>query len=302
MGKNIIEARSLVKYFDGRAVINGVHLAVPLGETIVVLGSPGSGKTTLLSLLATFLAPSAGDLFIDGRNVKAVGESIRQNIGFVMDVDLFDEQLNVEENLWIYARYMGLSVARTRARITESMRFFELAELADRSPQSLNKFERHCFRICRANLHEPPLLIVDELLSGLSLLEQNFLADRLKDLKALGKTIVFSTDSLTEASGFADRVGILAGGRLELDGAPAAIIEKEIGYEVVEFDCRENELDYVVAKIQSQYEYRSQGTRVYVYIRQGQDSRNLLDMIASDDLALRKARLSDVVKKLELSH
>ena len=76
MSKNIIEARSLVKYFGSQAVINGVHLEIPEGESFVVLGSKGAGKTTLLGLLANFITPSAGDLFIQGQNTKVVGEAV----------------------------------------------------------------------------------------------------------------------------------------------------------------------------------------------------------------------------------
>lgn len=302
MSKNIIEARSLVKYFGSQAVINGVHLEIPEGESFVVLGSKGAGKTTLLALLANFLAPSAGDLFIQGQNAKVLGEAVRKKLGYIMDKDLFDQQLNVEENLWIYARYMGLGSNEARRRITESMRFFEIADYQEANVDSLNTFERRCLRACRAILHQPKLLIVDELLSGLGLLEQNFLTDRLLDLKKQGLSIIFSTDSMMEADRLADRVGILSAGKLLLEGSPSKIIENEIGFEVVEFDCREDEVEYLVSKISSSYEYRNRGTKIYVYIRSGQDSRNVLDMISGEEMSLRRARLSDVVTKLELSH
>lgn len=302
MSKTIVEARSIVKYFGGQLVIDGVHLDIQEGESFAILGSINSGKSTLLGIIGQVLKPSAGDLFIDGLNTKVVGPEVRRHVGVCFEQDIFDHAFSVEENLWIYAKYMGLSSKETKDRITDSLRFMELADFSKSDVSSLSAFEKRCLSLARASIHDPKLLVVDELLTGLNLLEQNFLIDRLTDYRKEGKTIVFSTDSYTEASTLADKVGILSKGKLKLEGKPSSLVENEIGYEVVEFLCRDEEIEYLISKLSDQYEFRNNGNRIYVYIRKGQDSRNLIDMVSSDELSLRKAKLSDVVTKLELSH
>jgi lipooligosaccharide transport system ATP-binding protein len=302
VAKTIVEARSLVKYFGSKLIIDGVHMDIAEEECFAVLGAQNAGKSTLLSLLACVNSASAGDLFIEGLNAKVVGPDIRRKIGVCFEKDIFNSQLNVEENLWSYAKFMGMTAKEIKDRITEVLRFLEIADFSNSSTESLNNFEKRCLSLGRALVHQPSLIVVDELLTGLSLLEQNFLVDRLRDLKKEGKTIIFSTDSYTEASVLADRVGILAKGKLQLEGKPKNLVEEEIGFEVVEFLCRDEEIEYLLSKLTDKYEYRVRGNRVYVYIRKGQDSRNLIDMISSDELSLRKAKLSDVVTKLELTH
>lgn len=302
MAKTIVEARSIVKYFGSQLVIDGVHLDIQEGESFAILGSINSGKSTLLGIIGQVYKPSAGDLFIDGLNTKVVGPEVRKHIGVCFEQDIFDSSFNVEENLWIYAKYMGLNSKEAKDRITEVLRFMELMDYSKSNIKSLNPFEKRCLSLARASIHQPKLLVIDELLTGLSMLEQNFLVDRLRDYKKEGKTIVFSTDSYTEASALADKVGILSKGKLKLEGQPNQLVEDEIGFEVVEFLCREEEVEYLISKLTDHYEFRNSGNRIYVYIRKGQDSRNLIDMVSSDELSLRKAKLSDVVTKLELSH
>lgn len=302
MAKSVVEARSLVKYFGSELVIDGVHLDVTEGDSFAILGATNSGKSTLLGMIAQIFTPSAGDLFILGLNTKVAGPEIRKQVGVCFEKDIFDESLLVDENLWVYGKYMGLNSKAVKSRITEVLRFMELGDFARASIDSLNSFEKRCLSLTRAILHNPKLVVVDELLTDLSMLEQNFLIDRLRDLKKDGKSIIFSTDSYTEASILADKVGILSKGKLQLEGAPNMLVEEQIGLEVVEFVCPEEEVEYLMNKLSDNYDFRNRGNRMYVYIRKGQDSRNLIDMISSDELSLRKARLSDVVTKLELSH
>lgn len=301
MSKNIIEARSLVKKFQEKSVIEGVHLEIKEGESFGILGGINAGKTTLSLLLATVIKPSAGDLYINGVNTKEANPNIKSMLGVVLQDDFFDDEFSVEDNLWLYARYHKIPSKQVKNRIKEVMRFMDFGEYVRYSVSSLNIFQKKCLSLARAILHEPPILILDELLTGLNPVQQTFLVDRIKDLKKKGATVVFTTDSYTEASLLADRVGIIAKGRVRLEGSPANLVSDQIGYEVLEFQCPEKEMEYVISHLGAKYDYRTYGTKIYIYLKPGQDSRNVLDVITTDELSLRKARLSDVVKKVELT-
>ncbi|MFK8136892.1 MAG: ABC transporter ATP-binding protein [Bdellovibrionales bacterium] len=301
MNQVLVEARKLVKSYAEKDVLSGVDLDLKQGECLAILGALGAGKTSLLRILSLVIPVDRGDIFIAGSNTREELGNSKSLIGSVFDIDLFEEEFSVFENLLLYSKFHNISAKDARDSIKKKMRLFEISQYSDRSIGELSPFELRCLSLCRALIHDPKVLILDSIFNGLDLLERNFLFDILSDLKKDGLSIVVSSDNVTDVRDLADRVAILADGKIKTVGSPADLIDEQIGEEVIEFLLREDEIEYTIRKIENQFEYRVSGNKVIVYLKQGQDSRQLLNFISSDGLSIRKAQLRDVVQKMELS-
>jgi osmoprotectant transport system ATP-binding protein len=203
---------------DGRALIDRLDLTVKRGEMLIVLGRSGSGKTTALRLINALLAPSSGEIFIEGRRqTECNSVSLRRSIGYVIqDVGLFPHW-TVERNIALVPRLEGWPDARWRNRVREMLSLVGLdpAEFAGRFPRELSGGQRQRVGVARALAADPPILLMDEPFGALdpvtgAELEREFhaLAER------LGKTIVFVTHNLRAALLLRTRIALLAQGRL----------------------------------------------------------------------------------------
>lgn len=147
----MIRARGLAKRYDTRTVLGPLDLDVPRGGTLLVTGPNGSGKTTLLRVLAGLSAPSAGSLAID---------LDRRQLGYLGHEPLVYGQLTAGENLSLYARLYRLD--RPAERIAELLQRFGLDDAGDRRVSAFSRGMTQRLALCRALLHTPELLVLDE--------------------------------------------------------------------------------------------------------------------------------------------
>jgi len=152
----VIEARALAKRYGEKRVFAGVDLEVDRGDFTLVTGANGSGKTTLLRLLAGLAAPSSGELRID---------TTRERVGYVAHESLVYRELSARENLWLYARLYR--VPQAGERIGMLLERFGLWEARDQRVASYSRGMQQRLALCRALLHEPELLLLDEPYSAL---------------------------------------------------------------------------------------------------------------------------------------
>src|SRR2546430_376951 len=165
---NLIEFRDVSYHINdipGRAVISGVSLAVPLGETLVLLGRSGSGKTTLLRLINALYLPSQGEVLVEGRPTAEWDViRLRRGIGYVIQEAGLFPHFTVAENVGLVPSLEKWDRQRTTARVGELLRLVGLdpAEFADRHPRELSGGQRQRVGVARALAADPAILLMDE--------------------------------------------------------------------------------------------------------------------------------------------
>ena len=203
-----VELRGLSRAYGERVALAGVTLTLPRGATLAVFGANGAGKTTLLRILATLLSPHAGTARVLGRELPRDGWAVRGRIGLLAHDPLLYRELTGRENLAFHARLHGVAPARVEA-LLEAV---GMTRRADEPVRTLSRGMTQRVAICRAVLHEPELLLLDEPLSHLDVAARELVEPLIGAMT--GRTRVLVTHE-PERAASADAVL-----RLGEDGAP----------------------------------------------------------------------------------
>jgi ABC-2 type transport system ATP-binding protein len=209
----------------------GVTFAVAAGEVVCVMGENGAGKSTLLRILAGLLLPSGGYARVAGLDVAAQGSEFRRRVGFVVgDERSFHWPLSGRHNLEYFGALHGYSAAEAHRRAAALLERVGLAEAADRSFRTYSRGMRQRMSLARGLLGDPQVLLLDEPTLGLDPRGARDLRQFLRDdvIRGAGRTAVVGTNDPVEARALADRVLLLAHGRLAGEIVPARI-EAELG-------------------------------------------------------------------------
>ncbi len=214
-----IAARGLGKDYGPIAALDDVTLDIPAGQHVVLLGPNGAGKSTLLRLLATLALPSAGTLTLLGQDATRGDRlALLRRLGVVSHQTFLYDHLTALENLVLYARLYGLGHP---GRVAASA--LEDAGLRGRAADQVRTFSRGMqqrLAIARALLHDPDIVLLDEPFTGLDRASGDALESRLRSERGR-RTCVLSTHDFDRGLRCADRVVVLAAGRLVAD-RPAA--------------------------------------------------------------------------------
>ncbi len=216
----------LTKRFGSVVAVQEVRLDIPAGSFVTLLGPSGSGKTTTLNLIAGFLLPDAGEIFVDGQAVSRVPPH-KRNIGMVFQNYSLFPHMTVFDNVAFPLR-MRTALAGTalRRRAEETLDLVQLAGLGDRYPRQLSGGQQQRVAMARALVSDPRLLLMDEPLGALD----KKLRERLQlEIKAIhrrvGTTIVYVTHDQSEALTLSDLVVVMDRGRILQVGSPRALYE-----------------------------------------------------------------------------
>jgi osmoprotectant transport system ATP-binding protein len=229
---NLIEFRDVFFTAPGaakREIISGVSLAIPHGETLVLLGRSGSGKTTLLKLINGMLAPTRGEVLVQQRptsNWNLI--QLRRSIGYVIqDAGLFPH-FTVAENVGLVPTLEKWDRSRIAARVNELLQLVGLApaEFANRHPRELSGGQRQRVGVARALAANPAILLMDEPFGALDPVTRAEMKREFRDLaRRLSKTIVFVTHDLREALFLASHIVLLQAGRIVASGSPQTFMQ-----------------------------------------------------------------------------
>jgi ABC-2 type transport system ATP-binding protein len=198
-----------------------VSLAIPRGEIFGLLGPNGAGKTTLLKILACLILPTRGAALVEGHSVAGNDRPVKRAIGFVTaDERSFYWRLSGEENLVFFGRLYGLTPVAARRRARHLLSQMDLEEVAGRQFMSYSSGMKQRLAICRALLHDPPILCLDEPTRSLDPIAakhlRRFVAERLH--REGGKTVVLATHNLQEAEEMCRALAVLDRGRVVRQG------------------------------------------------------------------------------------
>jgi ABC-type Fe3+/spermidine/putrescine transport system ATPase subunit len=215
-----LSVRGLSRRFGSVVAADGVSLDVRRGEMLFLLGPSGCGKSTTLRLIAGYERPDAGSVTLEGRDLGPVPVH-RRNIGMVFqDYALFPHR-TVLGNVAFGLAMRGVPAAERRRRAREALAQVDLAGLEDRYPSQLSGGQRQRVALARAVVFEPALLLLDEPLASLDRRLRDALRLELRALqRRLGLTAIYVTHDQDEALAMADRIAVMAGGRVLQVGSP----------------------------------------------------------------------------------
>jgi ABC-2 type transport system ATP-binding protein len=230
--------------FGSTKALDGVDLEVAPGTTFGVLGHNGAGKTTLIRVLTTLVAPTAGQVTIDGFDVATHADQVRRRIGVTGQYAGLDEFLTGRENLELIARLSGLG-PRARRAADDLIARLDLGELATRRVGQLSGGSRRRVDLAASLVGAPSVLFLDEPTTGLDPIARAGLWDVVTELTGTGTTVVLTTQYLDEADRLADDIVLLDHGRVAARGTPAEL-KRLVGGKVVTATIPAGDVDRLV--------------------------------------------------------
>ena len=218
MAAAAIEVEDLVKVFPvrGRApvrAVDGLSFSVAPGSIFGLLGPNGAGKTTTLRVLTTLLRPTGGRAAVAGHDVVASPLDVRRRIAVVVQEHAADLFLSARDNLVAFARFHGLGGPALRSRVGRVLEQFGLAEFAGRKVQDLSGGYRRRVQVAKVFMVDTPVVFLDEFSTGMDPLLKRSVMDSLLAEAARGRTIVLTTQVLSEAEALCDDILIVNRGR-----------------------------------------------------------------------------------------
>lgn len=214
-----VEVKDLRKtFYDAKRgeflAVDGISFSCNPGEIVGLLGPNGAGKTTTLRMIATILRPDSGTARINGYEITEDPKNVRKSLGFLSSETGLYERLTPREVLKYFGELSDYPSDKLAARIDELVALFEMGEFADTRCEKLSTGMKQKVSIARAIVHDPPVMALDEPTSGLDVITSQNTYQFIRDSKAQGKCIIFSTHIMSEAEKLCDRIGIIHRGKL----------------------------------------------------------------------------------------
>ncbi|HEX2852675.1 MAG TPA: ATP-binding cassette domain-containing protein [Opitutaceae bacterium] len=219
----MIEARNLTKIFRDKKrgeihAAGDVSFRVQPGQIYGLLGANGAGKTTTLRLLATLLKPTSGSATLAGFDIATQPEKVRANVGFLAASTALYGRLTAREMIAYFGRLNGMDDSAIRARLQQIATELDMHEFLDRRCDTFSTGMKQKTSIARTLIHDPAVMIFDEPTLGLDVMAARTIVRFVRDCRARGKTVIYSTHVMSEVEKLCDVVGIIHGGRLLAEG------------------------------------------------------------------------------------
>ena len=212
-----LEITGLTKRFE-RPAVDGLDLTVRTGEFYALLGANGAGKTTTLKMVVGLLAPDAGAISVLGIDALADRVAAKQVMAWISDEPMIYDKLTPFEYLEFVAGLWGVDAAVGEERARELLEWLGLSEHAHQRCEGFSKGMRQKVALAGALVHDPSVIILDEPLTGLDAASARQVKSVLRERVRAGGTVIMTTHILEVAERMADRIGVIAGGKLIAHG------------------------------------------------------------------------------------
>jgi len=220
----MIEVNDLHKSFAAKTgtvkAVQGVSFTAKDGEITGLLGPNGAGKTTTLRMLYTLMSPDAGHVSVDGFDAIRDAEAVRRRLGVLPDARGIYKRLSARENIAYFGRLHGMSEADIARRTAELAVALQMDDMLDRQTEGFSQGQRTKTAIARALVHDPKNVILDEPTNGLDVMTTRGLRDFLRQLRAEGRCVIFSSHIMQEVAALCDRIVVIAHGKVMAEGTP----------------------------------------------------------------------------------
>jgi ABC-2 type transport system ATP-binding protein len=210
-----IEARGLVKQFDGTLAVDGVDISVPEGAIYGILGPNGAGKTTSLRMLLGIIDPDEGYRRVLGSENP---QDVARRIGYLPEERGLYPSMKAYEAIGFMGALRGLPLDQGRKRGKELMEAHGLGPAIDKQIRQLSKGMAQTVQLLGTLVHEPKLVVFDEPFSGLDAINQGKLEQLIRGLADKGTTVIFSTHVIAHAERLCEGIAIIAGGKVPFAG------------------------------------------------------------------------------------
>jgi len=232
-GEPAIEVCGLQRHFGAVVAVDGIDLCVQKGEIYGFLGPNGAGKSSVVRMLCTLLRPHGGTAKVAGYDVVRHPKAVRAHIGVALQEAALDDGQTGRELLALQGRLYGMDRHQIRDRLARVLDLVDIGEGIDRRIGTYSGGMKRRLDLAAALVHSPDVLFLDEPTTGLDPASRSAVWSEIRRLNSdLKMTIFLTTQYLDEADVLADRVGILARGRLVAEGSPQAL-KRSVGQDLI---------------------------------------------------------------------
>lgn len=300
MSNTIIQADHIYKSFGDVKAVNDLSFDVEQSICFGLLGPNGAGKTTMMKTIygkATRDRHDDSVLSVLGYDPAQNELEIKSQTGVAPQDNNLDEELNVRQNLMIYAKLYGIPKKKAEDRIAELLGFMELTEKAKSNIRELSGGMKRRLVIARALINRPRLLILDEPTTGLDPQVRHLIWDKLRQLKNEGVTILMTTHYMEEAFQICDRIIIMDKGVKVMEGTPVELLKENIEEYVLEI-IRKDTFHQIKSQL-DQYKFRMDETHqiVLLYSDDIDHLRAIARKVPPGQSHLRQSNLEDLFLK-----
>jgi ABC-2 type transport system ATP-binding protein len=298
-----LQTRDLSRRFGDTVAVDGINLDVAAGEIYGFLGPNGAGKSTTVRMLTTLLLPSTGTATVAGFDVREHADLVRLRIGVALQEAALDPKQTGREFLDLQGRLYGLNTEERRRRVTELLVLVDIGEAFDQRIGTYSSGMKRRLDLAAALVHEPEVLFLDEPTTGLDPSSRAAVWDEVRRLnEQRGMTIFLTTQYLEEADALADRVGIIAKGKIVAEGTPTEL-KRSVGSDVIIAKGQPGDTERikrVLAAVEGLGSVESAGDEVVISVTNGAKAISPVAValseagIAVEGLTLRTPTLDDV--------
>lgn len=222
----MIKTEHLCKKYQGKVILDDVNMELEAGDICGLIGTNGSGKTTLLRILATLIKPTSGVVMINGYNAVSSADKVKLFIGYVPEIVSGYEDLKAWEYLVFFATAYHIAKNNRTALIADVLELTDMMAHREMYIQHLSRGLKQRLCLAKTLLHDPSIFLLDEPATGIDAKGRVELRELLKELGAMGKTVVIASNILSDLDEICNKVGFLNNGRLVAFGEIESVLNR----------------------------------------------------------------------------
>lgn len=246
-----VSVSSLTKKYQNQRAVDNISFEVKTGEVLGFLGPNGAGKTTTMKIITGYMAPTDGDVKVNGISVLEEPGKVKASIGYLPESNPLYQDMPVLEYLQFIAELQNVPANKIQGRIVEMVKVCGLNVEKHKKINELSKGYKQRVGLAQALIHDPEILILDEPTTGL---DPNQIVEIRNLIKEIGreKTVILSTHILPEVEATCDRILIINDGKIVADGTAESLKKQAQGQEVIKVGISEaDNKDQVISTLQS---------------------------------------------------
>ena len=268
-----LKLENIQKKYDEKVAVDKLSLDIPQGEIFGIIGPNGAGKTTTIRMIMNITVPDEGRIIFKG---EPVGDDFKDQVGYLPEERGLYKKLTCREVVKYMAALKGYTPADIDKKIEAWLQKVELFDYIDKKVEELSKGMQQKLQFVTTIIHEPEIVILDEIFSGLDPLNIELIKNILLDLKRQGKTILFSTHVMEQAEKLCDYICMFNRGKKVLDGRLTEIKSKH-GQNRIQLDIDGD--GYFISSLPGVSSMREFNNYIEIEIKQGTDTNQLLRSI-----------------------